>query len=221
MRHLLQPQVLKWSSVAALASALACYPRLALWLNRPAPIWYLEATIFLCCIVLWGFVLAWHTQYTKRPVVVLKLEPGLFPTVTVIGIGVAMGFHLGIDPSLRAIMPKEYPDDLSHWFAMLLFALALNQLFQVFAPFAWFLRLFQHPRLATSLTAAFGAFVLAMKIWALPTPVPPLLLAALLASRIAMGFLAVSFYLRGGVILAFWWIFLFESRHLLNLVGNH
>jgi hypothetical protein len=46
------------------------------------------------------------------------------------------------------------------------------------------------------------------------TPVPPLPLAALLAGRIVMGFLAVSFYLRGGVLLVWWWTLLFEARLL-------
>ena len=35
-----------------------------------------------------------------------------------------------------------------------------------------------------------------------------------------MGFLAVSFYLRGGVFLSWWWTLLIEARHLLNLAGN-
>jgi hypothetical protein len=38
-----------------------------------------------------------------------------------------------------------------------------------------------------------------------------------LTGKIAMGFLAVSFYLRGGVLLVWWWTILFEARHLLNL----
>jgi hypothetical protein len=103
---------------------------------------------------------------------------------------------------------------------MVLFSLALNQLFLIFAPFAWLMRLFKNRWVATSLTALFGACVLAMKIGSLPTPVPPLLLAGLLAGRIVMGFLAVSFYLRGGVILVWWWTFLFAARHLPDFTGN-
>jgi hypothetical protein len=220
MRHLLQPRVLNFAGLAAALSALACYPRLTLWTNRAIPIWYLEAMIFLCSIVLWGFVFAWHTQYTKRPVFIFKLESKFFATVTLIGILAATVFHLWLDPSLRTIMPKEYPEDLKHWFAMLLFALALNQLFQVFAPFAWSMRLFKNTKVATGLTVAFGVFVLLMKVGAVSTPVPLPLLAILLAGRIVMGFLAVSIYLRGGVILASWWTFLFEARHLLDLTGN-
>jgi hypothetical protein len=220
MRDFTQPRVLNLAAIAALASALACYPRLSLWLNRSAPIWYLEAVIFLCCIVLWGFVFAWHTQYTHRPVFVLKIEPGPFIAVTLVGIIAALVFHLFLDPSLRSKIPEEYPADLKQWFAFVLFSLAFNQLFLLFAPFAWLMRLFKNRWVAATLTVLFGAFVLAIRTQSLPTPVPLLLLVALLAGRIAMGFLAVSFYLRGGVMLIWWWTFLFEARNLLTLTGN-
>ncbi len=220
VRHLVQPRILKWAGIAALATALVCYPRLSLWLNRSAPVWFLEAAIFLWGIVLWGFVFAWHTQYTSRPVFVLKPEPGPFITVTLIGITAAVVFHLFLDPSLRPKIPEEYPSDLKQWFAWVLFSLFFNQLFLLFAPFAWLMRLFKNRWVATSLTVLFSTCVLAMKIQSLPTPVPPLLLAALLAGRIVMGFLAVWFYLRGGVMLIWWWTLLFEARNLLNLAGS-
>jgi hypothetical protein len=82
------------------------------------------------------------------------------------------------------------------------------------------MRLFKNRWVAATLTVLFGAFVLAIRTQSLPTPVPLLLLVALLAGRIAMGFLAVSFYLRGGVMLIWWWTFLFEARNLLTLTGN-
>jgi len=117
-------------------------------------------------------------------------------------------------------MPEEYPVDLKHWIAVVLFTLALNQLFLVFAPLAWLMRLLKNRWLATGLTALFGAGVLALKIQSLPTTIPPTLLAAMLAGRIVLGVLLVSFYLRGGVLLASWWTFLFETRLLLDLTGN-
>jgi magnesium-transporting ATPase (P-type) len=214
VRHLLQPKVLNLASIAALTSALACYPRISLWTGRSAPIWYLEGAIFLCGIVLWSFVFAWHEPYTHRPVFVLKPEPKLFLAATLIGIVAAVVFHLWLDPSLRSKLPDEYPASLQQWFAQVLFALAFNQLFLLFAPFAWLMRLFKNRQAAISLTVLFGVCILAMKIRSLPTPVPPLPLAALLAGRIVMGFLAVSFYLRGGVLLVWWWTLLFEARLL-------
>jgi hypothetical protein len=220
MRHLLQPRVLNWAVIAALASALACHPRLSLWINHPEPVWYLDGMIFLCGIILWGFVFAWHTQYTGRQVFVLKPESGPFIAATVVAIIAAALFDLLLDPSLRSKMPEDYPADLKHWFAFLLFSLAFNQLFLLFAPFAWLMRLVKNRWVAASLTVLFGVCLLAMKIRSLPTPVPTPLLAAVLAVRIATGFLAVWFYLRGGVLLIWWWTFLFEARHLLNLTDN-
>jgi len=144
-------------------------------------------------------------------------EPGPFITATVIAIIAAAVFDLALDPSLRPKLPEDYPDDLKHWLAFVLFSLALNQLFLLFAPFDWLMRLLKNRWVATNLTVLFGALLLAMRIQSLPTQLPPLLFAALLSGRIVMGFLAVSFYLRGGVMLVWWWTFLFEARHLLNL----
>ena len=220
MRLLLQPRVLSSASLAAALTALACYPRFYFWQSRPAPFWYLETMIFLCSLILWGFVFAWHTKFSGRPVFIRKVEAKLFIGVTLLGIFAATVFHLWLDSKLRALMPKEYPADLEHWCAFVLFALAVSQLFQIFAPFAWLMRLFKNQLAATCLTAAFGAFVLAMKLQTLTTPLPEWLLMTLLVARITMGFLAVAIYLRGGVFLVWWWTFLFEARHLLDVMGN-
>ena len=208
------------ATIAALVSALACYPRLLFWLERPASIWLLEAIIFLCCIVLWGFVFAWHTEYTHRPVFVLKPPAGLFIAVTLIGIIAAAAFHLWLDPSLRKHAPEEYPVDVDHWLAQLLFSMFLSKLFLLFAPFAWLMRLFKNRWVAAVLTVLFGAILVVTRNQSLPTPVPSSLFLALLAGRIVTGLLAVWIYLRGGVILIWWWTLLFESRHLLELIGR-
>ena len=100
---------------------------------------------------------------------------------------------------------------------MLLFSLAISELFLLFAPFAWLMRLFKNRWVATNLTVLFGVLVLVLKMQSLPAPLPPWLFVTVVTGRIVMGFLAVSFYLRGGVLLVWWWTFLFESRHLLNL----
>ena len=220
MRNLAQPRVLILATIAALATTLASYPRLSFWLNRAFPIWYLEAILFCCSIILWSFVFAWHTQYAHRPVFTLKIEPRLFAIVTVAGIVVATAFHLFLDPALRLKTPEEYPDDAKQWLAILLFSLAFNQLYLVFAPFAWLIRLFKNRWVATGLTVLLSVIVMAIKIHSTPAPFPPPLFAALLAGRVVMGFLAVSFYLRGGVLLSWWWTLLIEARHLVDVVGN-
>ena len=217
MRLLAQPRVLNRAVIAGLATALASYPRIALWLNRTAPIWYLEAMFFLCSIVLWGFVFAWHEPYTQRPVWRFKLEPKLFITATVIGIIAAVVFHFFLDPPLRVQVPKEYPADSENWLAQVLFSLFLTQLFLLFAPFAWLMRLLRNRRAAACLTVLFGAFVWFIKNQSLPAPIHSALFAALLAGRIAMGFLAVWLYLRGGILLIWWWTLIFEARLLLDL----
>ena len=102
----------------------------------------------------------------------------------------------------------------------MLFSLALNQLFVTFAPFDWLMRLFKKHWLAACLTVLFGACVLAMKIHSLAIPISPSLWTVLLASRIIAGFLAVWFYLRGGVILVWWWTFLFGTRYFLDWAGT-
>jgi hypothetical protein len=219
MRNLAQPRVLKLAGIAALATTLACYPRLSFWLNRAFPIWYLEAILFCCSIILWSFVFAWHTQYAHQPVFTLKIEPRLFAVVTVTGIVVATVFHLFLDPSLRLKLTEDYPVNPEQWFALVLFSTVFNQLFLVFAPFAWFIRLFQNRWVATCLTVLLSVIVMAIKIRSTPAPFPPPLFAALLAGRVVMGFLAVTFYLRGGVLLSWWWTLLIEARHLV-IIGE-
>jgi hypothetical protein len=220
MRNLAQPRVLILATIAALVTTLASYPRLSFWLNRAFPIWYLEAIMFFCSIILWSFVFAWHTQFAHRPVFTLKIEPRLFATVTLAGIVVATGYHLFLDPSLRLKTPEEYPADAKQWMAIVLFSLAFNQLYFVFAPFAWLIRLFQNRWVATCLTVLLSVIVMAIKYRSSTTPIPYLLFAMLLAVRIGMGFLAVSFYLRGGVLLNWWWTLLIEARHLV-IIGEH
>jgi len=220
MRHLLQPRILQLATLAALGSTLACYPRLALWLHRPTPVWYLASVIFICGITLWGFVFAWHAPYLHRPAFVLKQEPKLFIGVTLAGLLGAAICQRWLDPSLRAILPEEYPVDATHWLASLLFSLGLTQLFLIFAPVVWLMRLFKKQWLAASLTVLFGTGVLALKLSSLSPTVPGLLLLALLAGRLLMSCLAVAFYLRGGVLLVWWWTFLLETRHWLSFTSQ-
>ena len=217
MRSLAQPEVLKSAATAAFACSVACYPRLSLWLNRPYYLWYLEAVLFLCGIVLWGFVFAWHTKYTRRPVFAWKVGVVPFAVTTLTGVCLAVALHVWLDPMLRIRTPEDYPQTLFQWIALVLFTLAFTQLYLVFAAFAWFVRLFQNTPMAAILTVLFGVFVLLIKNHASPTPMPTALLTGLLISRLALGALSVYFFLRGGVLLAWWWGLLLQSRHLWGL----
>ncbi|MEY2465892.1 MAG: hypothetical protein QOD03_413 [Verrucomicrobiota bacterium] len=192
-----------------------CFPRLAFWPARSLPIWYLEATLFLGGFVLWAFVFAWHAQYTNRPVFTVKWSVGLFVTTTLAGILAAMGLHLFLDPSLRLAKPEDYPANLKEWIAMTLFSLALTELFLVFAPFAWLIRLSRNQWFSASLTVLLGVIVLALRNHS--APVAPSLFATLLLLRVISGCVTVVIYLRGGILLVWWWTLLIEARHLLIL----
>jgi hypothetical protein len=216
VRDLGKPEVLRAAVLAALATAVVCYPRLATATNLHYTTWYLESLLFLGGIVLWAFVFAWHTRYSGRPVFTLKI--GLWPLAVATTTGIlAAALLLRGDPALRARTPTDYPTNFPQWVAMTLFSLAFTQLFLVFAPFAWLIRLFRRKETAWLMTVLFGLFVLGVKNRAPATPMPPMLFLGLLLFRILAGFLSVYFFLRGGVLLVWWWTLLLQSRHLFTL----
>ena len=217
MRSLAQSAVLKSAAIAALATVLASHPRLSLWQHRPAPVWYMEAMIFLGGMVLWAFVFGWHTQYTGRPVFTRQVGATPFTVATLAGILAAAGWLLLFDPLLRVKVPEDYPANLKEWAATVLFGLGFTQLFLVFAPFAWALRMFRSRPVAVLFTVSFGAFVALLKAGSAPASVPLSLLSTVVIARIVGGFLSLYFYLRGGLVLVCWWNLLIESRFLLHL----
>jgi hypothetical protein len=194
-----------------------CYPRLALWPERTHAIWYLEAILLFGGFVLWAFVFAWHTPNTKLPVFTLSIGRREFGQATMAGAGVAIAMFFLVDPVFRVRTPEEYPVGFDEWLARVLFGMAFLQLFLVFAPFAWLIRLFRHKRLAMVLTVAFGVAVLLVKTSSAADPPGPGLLAIQVLVRATLGFLTLWFYLRGGVLLAWWWGLLIQSRNLLML----
>jgi hypothetical protein len=220
MRRLAQPDVMKAAAMASAISALLCLPRMLLWAKRPFPVWYVEATLFLGGFVLWAFVFAWHTEYTRRPVFTFKIKSTTFAAATLVGILAAIGLHFFLDRALRLTTPDDYPVNVKQWIAMSLFSLAFTQLLLVFAPFAWLMRLFRNERVAMFSTIAFGVMVLMLKTNSSPTPLPASLFAALLVLRILPGFFAIWFYLRGGILLVSWIGLLIEARHLFDFANG-
>jgi len=190
-----------------------------LWDKRPFSVWYPEAIIFFCGFVLWAFVFAWHTEYTRKPLFTFRIRPLLFAGATFAGILAALGMHWLLDPTLRARTPQDYPADFLHWLAQTLFTLSLVELLLLFAPFAWAMRLFRNQTVATWVTVAFGVLVLGLRSNSSPTPLPALLILVLAILRIGSAFFSVWFYLRGGMFLAWWLAFLIEARHLLTFSG--
>lgn len=219
MRRLAQPKVVTYSAVAAALSAVFSLPRMLLWDTRKLPVWYLEATVFFGGFVLWAFVFAWHTEYTGRPVFAFRFKPSLIAAATLSGILLALGFHFFLDPVMRRVTPQDYPADFPHWIASILFSLAFTQLFLLYAPFAWVMRLARNVQAATWLTIALGVGVLIMRNHSAVASVPRTLFVELLALRVVLNFLGIWFYLRGGILIVWWLDLLVEARHLLEFQG--
>jgi hypothetical protein len=221
MRSLGRPEVLRSAIIAGVGSALVCWPRIATAPHPRYPAWYLEAVVLLGSIVLWGFVFAWHTQYTQRPVFTLKVAIGPLALATITGLAAALFWHFALDPWLRVKVPEDYPTTIEQWLAMTLFSLGLKQLFVVFAPFAWLIRLFGKKEPAFILTVMFALAVVVIREYRSPAPLvaEPFFLG-LLAVRGTVEALSVYLYLRGGVLLVCCWDLLLQSRHLLNWVGQ-
>ena len=118
---------------------------------------------------------------------------------------------------LRVRSPADYPTTMEQWLAMTLFSLGLKQLFVVFAPFAWLIRLFGKKEPAFLLTVVFGIIVVVIREYRSPSPLlaEPFFLG-LLVIRGAAQALSVYLYLRGGVLLVWWWELLLQSRLLLT-----
>jgi hypothetical protein len=220
MRRLAQPQVVTSAAIAAALSAILSVPRLVLWENRPFSIWYFEASILFCGFVLWAFVFAWHTEYTHRPVFTLKIKSTVLAAATIAGIVIGLALHFWSDPLIRPAAPKDFPADVKHWAAATVFSLAFTQLFLLYAPFDWAIRLFRNETVALWITVSFGVLVLLLRNNSLPSELSAWLLTALIAFKIAGIFFGVWFYLRGGIFLVWWLEFLLESRHLLTFIGH-
>src|SRR4051794_27807318 len=124
MRRLAQPQVMTSAAIAAASSALLSLPRMLLWEDRRLSLWYLVVSILFCGFVLWAFVFAWHTEYTHRPVFTLKINPRLLAAATVAGILSGLVLHFWSDPLIRPAAPKDFPSDVKHWAATVIFNLA-------------------------------------------------------------------------------------------------
>jgi len=216
MRDLGQPDVLKKAGLAALGSAIVCYPRLVLWPGAPYPIWFYEALLFLGGIVLWAFVFAWTEKYSQRPVFAWRIPWWEFAVVTAAGVGASVAQHVAIDPVLKTHIPGDFPATAQQWAAMVLFSLTFTKLFLVFAPFAWLVRLFREPRVAAVLTVIFGAFVFWIQNAQTSSPLPPGLFYRLLASKLVYEAILVWLYLRGGALLVWWWDLLIYSRLLFG-----
>ena len=217
MRSLVQPGVLKSAGAAALITSLVCFPRLALWGDRPHKLWFLSLTLAWASFILWSFVFGWRPHNAHRPILAVQARPALWSAATLAGLAGAVVLRQFIDSVLQPLVPGDYPDTHEAWLAMTLFTLAFDQLFLCFAPFAFFVRLLHNQRAAAGLTVLFGVVLLGLRIKSLAPLVSPFFIAELFVWRTAAGFLTLYFYLKGGALLAWWWVLLLQLRHLITL----
>jgi len=213
VRLLVQSSVLKHAALAALVTVLACWPRLSLWTGRPYAVWFMSAILGWAAFILWSFVFAWHTHYTGSAVFGTRFRPRLWGIATLCGIAGTLTLHWLIDPMLRPVAVEDYPASFPSLLALTLFTLTFDQLFLCFAPFAFFVRLFQSRNVAMGLTVLFGLFLLYLHARLWRSQFSSLFILELFAWRAAAAFLALYFYLRGGALLTLWWIFLLQLRH--------
>ena len=220
MRHLAEPRVLVQSSYAAVITTLACYPRLAIWLERPYTVAFSCGVVFGTTFILWAFAFAWQPVYARRPVIDFKCPPRIWILATFYGIISAIALHFVMDPQLRVTTPRDYPANWHSWVAMCLFSLALDPLFFCFAPYAFFIRLLRRPEVSLAVTVMFGIFVQCLKINSSRPWPPALLIIELLVVYIIGGFMNVYLYVKGGALPVWWAAFLLELRHAYDLMAG-
>lgn len=217
MRNLARPDVLLAAGCSAAGSTLLCLPRLAHWTEAPLPAGPLATTLFVTSFFLWSFVYAW----TPAPgFAALWIRPRAGPAWLAVLAGGAAGFAVlewTIDPTLRRLVPGDYPPTYSAWVAQGLFHLGLDSLFLGFAPFAFFHRLSGRIPSAAGLTLAFGLILLYAKLRTLPGDVGPAFGGFLFLWRLALGAFGLWLFLRGGILPALACTALLQLRHLLHL----
>jgi hypothetical protein len=220
MRALADPATFKSAIVGALLTTLASLPRVTQWPTRVLPLWYVAATLLLTSFVMWSFVFGWHQARTGRAPLRWVRAPKLWGVATLGALALAMLQRQFLDPQLRPFNLEEYPASLGAWLAATLFLLGFTQLFGLFAPFAFWVRLTRRLWMAAVLTVALGLFVFSYKLGASRTPPPPTLLWELAGVRLLGGSLAVWCYVEGGLPLAWWVALLVQSRHLWSLADG-
>lgn len=220
MRHLAQPRVLIQSAYASIITTLACYPRLAIWLDRPYTTLFGCIMVLWTTFVLWEFVFAWQPVYGRRPVFDFQCPRKIWIIATVYGIVGAVLLRIFMDPQLRLTTPKDYPADWHSWVAMCLFALAMDTLLFCFAPYAFFIRLLRRPDVSLALTVMFGIFVQCLKVNSSRPWPPALLIVELVAVHVVGGFMSVYLYIKGGALPVWWAVFLLQLRQVYDLMAG-
>lgn len=219
MRSLSQPAVMKRAAVAALFTMAACYPRLALWQERPQAPGFLAALLGLVSFVMWAFVLAWIPEHGRTTLLPRRFDSHLWALATVAGLAGGGLLWSVFDPNLRPLLPQDYPVTRTAWVAATLFHVAFVQLFLTFAPLAFFVRLFGDRLVAAALTVLFGLFLLLVQVNAAEVELSGWLVGGMIGFRILFGAVGMYLLLRGGLLPVWWSALLIQSRLLIGLDG--
>jgi hypothetical protein len=211
--------VLIKAGVAGLVTAVLCYPRLALWMERPRALPLLVSTMLWCTCVLWGFVFAWHERYSGKRIFPAGFDVKTWAGATAAGLLWSALLYWVVDPQLRPITPEDYAADWNALAAKTLFRLSFEPLFFCFAPFAFFIRLMRKPERAVAMTIIFGLFVLYLRLTQSKTVPPFYLMVELVAMLAVTRFVSLYFYIKGGAP-AVWWLTLLSQARLMFELGN-
>jgi hypothetical protein len=218
MDTLVRKDTIQRAALAAAVTTTLCFPRLAVWTERPNALWFLTTMLLLVSFLLWSFVFAWYPQSAGRPVIQIP-PPFLVWMLAIVG-GLLAGaiLLLVVDPTLRRVRPTDYPTTLTAWGFNTLFNLGFSQLFLCYAPVAFFLRLFRLPVAAVGLTIVFGLGLLAAQLNTLDIDLEPGFLLGLYLLRAGFGGIAALLFFRGGLLGAATWTMLLECRLLPGLL---
>jgi hypothetical protein len=217
MRHLTQPKVMARAAAAGALTTLACLPALMMGVKVPSLV-PLGVFLFVFCIsILWGFVFAWHFEYSGRPVFLAPFQPRLWLAATAWAVALAVLEYFTLDPPLRRLVPAEYPATLGACVAMGTFQILFVPLYVCFAPLAFFIRLTHRSTVSTTLVVLWGLFVAYLRLGMLPTLPSLPIAAAILGLRVVGGFVTVYFYLNAGAPMIWWMGLLLNARLFLEL----
>jgi hypothetical protein len=219
MDSLVRKDTMRSAAIAAAVSTLICYPRLALWTERPNALWFLGTMLLLVSFILWSFVFAWYPRQLGRPVIQSQNTIRTWVLASTGGILGGLLLLIAVDPTLRNARPADYPTSLPTWTFATLFNLGFSQLFLCYAPMAFFLRLFRQPTAAVGLTVLFGLGLLAAQLDAVHIELHPRFVLRLYVLLVLFGGIAALLFLRGGLLPAATWTLLLECRLLPGLIA--
>lgn len=213
MRLLTQSAVLKQAVLAAVLSTLAAWPRLAGFSENPNPMWFLAGGLFWAAFCLWAAVFAWQARGPEQALFRWRLGARAWGKVTLVGVVGAVLFAYTTDPVWRLVRPRDFPVSTTAWAAQTLFYLGFEQLFTYLGPFALLLRLTGSARVSIAGVALFRLGLLGLQLHGVVSA--PSVAGVLLLSiaRVAVTWVVLNVYLRGGLLPVCWLGILWQLRH--------